>query len=48
MKDIGIIRNLDNMGRIVIPHDIRERLKIGEKDKIEFIIKEEKIIMRKI
>ncbi len=48
MKDTGIIRNLDSLGRIVIPSGIRERLGINTNDQVEFIIDDEKIIIKKI
>ena len=47
MKDTGIIRNLDSLGRIVIPSGIRERLGINTNDQVEFIIDNEKIVMKK-
>ena len=47
MKDIGIERNIDELGRIVIPIDIREKLGINAKDKVEFKIENEKIIIIK-
>ena len=47
MKDIGIERNIDELGRIVIPIDIREKLDIKAKDKVEFKIDNEKIIIVK-
>lgn len=47
MKDTGIVRNLDSLGRIVIPSTIRERLGIKANDQVEFIIDEEKIIIKK-
>ena len=35
MKSTGIIRNIDTLGRIVIPMEMRNKLKISEKDPIE-------------
>ena len=35
MKDTGIIRRIDGLGRIVIPKEVRKALKIGENDPLE-------------
>ncbi|HAB67422.1 MAG TPA: AbrB family transcriptional regulator, partial [Firmicutes bacterium] len=32
MKDINFIKNIDNLGRIVIPMDIRRKLQINTGD----------------
>ncbi|MCC5468546.1 AbrB/MazE/SpoVT family DNA-binding domain-containing protein, partial [Pelosinus baikalensis] len=32
MKSTGIVRKLDNLGRVVIPIEVRRTLEIGEKD----------------
>lgn len=47
MRNTGIVRNLDNLGRIVIPKEMRRVLDIEEKDPIEILIEDEKIILRK-
>ncbi len=47
MKSIGIIRNLDELGRIVIPIEIRKNLNIHEKDPLEISIKNNSIILEK-
>lgn len=38
MEYIGAIRRVDDVGRILIPREIREYLNIKSKDKIEFKI----------
>lgn len=38
MEYIGVIRRVDDVGRILIPREIREYLNIKSKDKIEFKI----------
>lgn len=38
MEYIGAIRKVDDVGRILIPYEIREYLNIKSKDKIEFKI----------
>ena len=32
MKSTGIVRKVDELGRIVIPMELRNKLKIGEKE----------------
>jgi transcriptional pleiotropic regulator of transition state genes len=45
MKSIGIVRRIDEMGRIVIPKEIRKTLRINSNDSIEIYIEgEEKIV----
>lgn len=47
MRNIGIVRNLDNLGRIVIPKEMRRVLGIEEKDSLEIIIEGDSIVIRK-
>lgn len=47
MKSIGIIRNLDELGRIVIPIEIRKSLNIHQKDPIEISTENDFIVLRK-
>lgn len=45
MKSIGIVRRIDEMGRIVISKEIRKTLRINSNDSIEIYIEgEEKIV----
>lgn len=47
MKTTGIVRNLDPLGRIVIPKEMRRILGIAERDPLEILIEDNKIILRK-
>src|ERR671937_553510 len=43
----GIIRHIDELGRIVIPIEIRKRFGLGEKDPLEISLKDETILLSK-
>ena len=47
MKSTGIVRKVDELGRIVLPIELRRTLGIEEKDRIEIFVDGESIIMRK-
>ena len=47
MKSTGIVRKVDELGRIVIPIELRRTMGIDEKDSLEIYIDEEKIILKK-
>lgn len=47
MKNTGIIRNMDELGRVVIPKEIRDRFDIQEKDPMEIYVDQNKIILKK-
>lgn len=47
MKSTGIVRKVDELGRIVLPIDLRRTLGIEEKDRIEIFVDGESIILRK-
>jgi transcriptional pleiotropic regulator of transition state genes len=44
-KTTGIVRNLDELGRIVIPIEIRKRLGLSEKDPLEISMQEDVILL---
>ena len=48
MKSTGIVRKIDELGRIVIPMELRNKLKIEEKDHIEIYVDGSSIILKKI
>lgn len=47
MKKTGITRKLDELGRIVIPKEIRNNFKIEEGDQIEFFLNNNTITIKK-
>ncbi len=47
MKSTGIVRKVDELGRIVLPIELRRILGIEEKDRIEIFVDGESIILRK-
>ena len=47
MKSTGIVRKVDELGRIVLPMEIRKTMDIKEKDAIEIFTDEDKIILTK-
>jgi AbrB family transcriptional regulator, transcriptional pleiotropic regulator of transition state genes len=44
-KTTGIVRCVDELGRIVIPIEIRKRLGLGEKDPLEIFVQEDVIML---
>ncbi|MBQ4072035.1 MAG: AbrB/MazE/SpoVT family DNA-binding domain-containing protein [Clostridia bacterium] len=46
MKSLGLIRKIDNLGRLVIPKEIREVLFLEENSSVEIILTTEGIILR--
>ncbi|MCI8548397.1 MAG: AbrB/MazE/SpoVT family DNA-binding domain-containing protein [Bacilli bacterium] len=48
MKSTGIARRVDELGRIVIPIEIRNQFNIAEKDTIEIYVHGDSIILKKI
>jgi len=47
MKATGIVRKLDQLGRIVIPKELRTTFDLKETDPIEIFVEGEDIILRK-
>lgn len=47
MKSTGIVRKIDNLGRVVVPMELRRVLGIAEKDPVEIFVEGEQIILRK-
>lgn len=47
MKSTGIIRRMDELGRVVIPIEIRNQFDIAEKDPIEIYVDGSTIVLKK-
>lgn len=44
---LGVVRNLDALGRVVIPKEVREKFDILEQDPVEIFMDGEKIAVKK-
>ena len=47
MKSTGIVRKGDELGRIVLPIEMRRTLDIGEKDALEIYVEGSSVILKK-
>lgn len=47
MKSTGIIRKVDELGRVVLPVEMRRVLEIEERDAVEISMEDDKIVLRK-
>lgn len=47
MKSTGIVRKVDELGRVVLPIELRRNLDINEKDALEIFVDDERIILKK-
>ena len=47
MKATGIVRKVDELGRIVLPMELRRTLGINKEDPVEIFVDESNIILRK-
>ncbi|MCM2534350.1 AbrB/MazE/SpoVT family DNA-binding domain-containing protein [Neobacillus pocheonensis] len=47
MKNTGIVRKVDELGRIVVPIELRRSLDIDLKDPVEIFVDGEQIILKK-
>ena len=47
LKSTGVVRKVDELGRIVIPIELRRTLGIEEKDSLEIYVDNEKVILKK-
>ncbi|MBQ9279875.1 MAG: AbrB/MazE/SpoVT family DNA-binding domain-containing protein [Clostridia bacterium] len=47
MKSTGIVRKVDELGRIVLPIELRRTLDIDIKDALEIYVEDSKIVLKK-
>ena len=47
MKSTGVVRKVDELGRIVLPAEIRKILDINPKDAVEFFMDGDRIVIQK-
>mgnify|MGYP000572685947 CR=1 FL=1 len=47
MKALGIVRNIDELGRIVIPKELRTKMDIANGDPVEIHAEDDRIILKK-
>ena len=47
MKSTGVVRRIDELGRIVLPIEIRKNLNIENRDTVEIFVEEDRIILKK-
>ena len=47
MKSTGIVRNIDELGRLVIPKEMRKKMGIGESSPVEIFVENDRIIVTK-
>lgn len=47
MKSTGIIRKVDELGRVVIPIELRSQFNIAERDPIEIFVDNDSIVLKK-
>ncbi len=47
MKSTGIVRKIDDLGRIVLPIELRRGLGIEDRDPVEIFVQDDTIILRR-
>ncbi|MED4455720.1 AbrB/MazE/SpoVT family DNA-binding domain-containing protein [Metabacillus fastidiosus] len=47
MKSTGVVRRMDQLGRVVLPKELRRTMNIDEKDPMEILVEKDCIILRK-
>lgn len=47
MRDIGMVRDLDQLGRVVLPREFRHTLNISPKDYLEIYVEGDTIVLKK-
>ena len=47
MKATGVVRRVDELGRIVLPCELRRVLHINDRDSLEIFVDKERIVLKK-
>ena len=47
MKSLGIVRKIDELGRIVLPIETRKRLDLTAGDGVEIFVERDRVILKK-
>ena len=47
VKSTGIVRKVDELGRVVLPIELRRNLDINEKDALEIFVDDDRIVLKK-
>ena len=47
MKSTGIVRKVDELGRIVLPVELRRTLDIEERDELEIYLDDDRVVLKK-
>lgn len=47
MRSTGIVRRLDELGRVVLPMELRKTLKLVDRDPLEIFINDDMVILKK-
>jgi len=47
MKNTGIVRKVDELGRVVLPVELRNKLDIKEKDELQIWVNGKDVVLRK-
>ena len=47
MKNTGVVRKIDELGRIVIPKEIRKTLNIGTGEDLQIFVENDSIVLKK-
>ena len=47
MTSTGIVRQIDRLGRLVLPIELRRTLQIEEKDSLEIFVEDNMIVLKK-
>lgn len=47
MKATGIVRYIDNLGRVVIPIELRRTMRLGTEEPVEFYVEDDRVILKR-